>query len=587
MKFRTHNCGELNDQNLNTKVMLCGWVHSRRDHGGLIFIDMRDREGLTQIVFNPETHQEIHEQAHSLRSEYVIQISGKVELRPEGTENLKIPTGKIEIHVTQLKVLNESKPLPFEVNDTKDVGEELRLTYRYLDLRKEKMRHNLMLRSAVFKTIRNYMDNNGFTEIETPILTKSTPEGARDYLVPSRLNAGMFFALPQSPQLFKQILMVAGFDKYYQIARCFRDEDLRKDRQPEFTQLDMEMSFVDEETIFSVMEGLMSQIFEVALGKKIEIPFLRLPHSQALKKYGSDKPDTRYGMELVDLGELVSESSFMVFKKVLEAKGAVMGINVPGGAQLSAKDLDDLTKLAIDYGAKGLVWIKKQAEGFQSPVKKHLGDDLMNKFVETLEAKDGDLMLIVADSPKIAMPVLGQLRTTMAERVNIIPKDKFNFLWITEFPLFHYNDDEKRWDSEHHPFTSPMEEDLTYFDSGDLSKIRSRAFDLVVNGVELGSGSIRIHQPQMQKKIFEILGMDESEVKQKFGFLLDAFQYGAPPHGGMAPGLDRLLTLLTDSPSIRDVIAFPKTQKAICPLTSAPSEISPVQLRDLHLTIKE
>ncbi|MCK5343336.1 MAG: aspartate--tRNA ligase, partial [Candidatus Heimdallarchaeota archaeon] len=451
--YRTHNCVELNDKNVDQDVMLSGWVNSRRDHGGLIFIDLRDREGITQVVFNPETHVQIHEQAHGLRSEYVVQVSGKVGLRPEGTENLKIPTGKIEILATELVVLNESKPLPFEVNDDKDVGEELRLTHRYLDLRRDKMRRNLLLRSRVFKTIRNYMDEEGFVEIETPILTKSTPEGARDYLVPSRLNAGKFFALPQSPQLFKQILMVSGFDKYYQIARCFRDEDLRKDRQPEFTQLDLEMSFVDEDTIYSVMERLMTRIFDVALGKKLTVPFPRLSHADAIKKYGSDKPDTRFGMELVDLGDIVADSAFMVFKKVLESKGAVMGICAPGGAQLSAKELDDLTKLAIECGAKGLVWIKKQAEGFQSPVKKHLGDDLMNALAKTLGASEGDLMLIVADAAKTAMLVLGQLRTTMAERVNIISKDKFEFLWVTEFPLFHYNKDEKRWDSEHHPFT--------------------------------------------------------------------------------------------------------------------------------------
>ncbi|MFH2138594.1 MAG: aspartate--tRNA ligase [Candidatus Omnitrophota bacterium] len=584
--YRTHNCVELNEKHLDQEVKLCGWVHARRDHGGLIFIDLRDREGITQTVFNPETHKELHEKARILRSEFVIAVKGVVKMRPEGTENIKIPTGKIEIQVTELEVLNTSKPLPFEVSDDKDVGEEIRLTYRYLDLRRAKLKRNILLRSKVFKVIRDYMDQEGFVEIETPILTKSTPEGARDYLVPSRLNPGEFYALPQSPQLFKQILMVSGFDKYYQIAKCFRDEDLRKDRQPEFTQLDIEMSFVDEEIIFSLIERLMAKIFAAALNKKIKFPFPQIPYAEAMRRFGSDKPDTRFGMELIDLCTVFMESSFRVFKNVLESGGKVMGINAKGGARLSAKELDELTQFAVACGAKGLVWVKVHIDGMQSPVKKHLGDELMSKLTQQLQASEGDLMLIVADAPRTAMSVLGQIRTRISQQLDIVKSDNFNFLWVTDFPLFQYNEEEKRWDSEHHPFTAPRQEDIEFMDK-DLSKVVSRAYDLVVNGVELGSGSIRIHKQELQKKIFDILGMDEESTKMKFGFLLEAFNYGAPPHGGFAPGLDRLMTLLTDSPSIRDVIAFPKTQKAICPLTSAPSEIAQKQLNELHLTIKE
>lgn len=583
---RTHHCNELKMTDVAKSVFLCGWVNSRRDHGGLIFIDLRDREGLTQIVFDPTNNEAVHKMAETLRNEFVISVIGVVNERPAGTRNSKLDTGEIEIHVSQLEILNKSKPLPFEVNDDKEVGEDLRLTYRYLDLRRDAMKKKLILRSKVIKVIRDYFDAEGFIEVETPVLTKSTPEGARDYLVPSRLNPGSFFALPQSPQLFKQILMVSGFDKYYQIAKCFRDEDLRKDRQPEFTQLDLEMSFIDEEDIYTLIEGLIQIIFAKTMNIEIPTPFLRLTHEQSMARYGTDKPDTRYGMLLHVLSDLVKDSKFMVFKKVVESKGKVMGIKATGGASFTLKQLDELTKNAIENGAKGLVWIKVLENDFQSPVKKHLGEELLQSLVNEFEAKTGDLLLLVADKALVAMSVLGSLRVSVAEALNCVNNDVFNFLWVTDFPLFKYNAEEKRWDSEHHPFTSPKPEDIQYMDS-DLGRVRSCAYDLVINGTELGSGSIRIHQEQLQQKIFDILGMDKDEIKTKFGFLLDAFTYGAPPHGGFAPGIDRLLCLMSKSSSIREVIAFPKTQKGFCPLTMAPSGVSKKQLDELQLTIKD
>lgn len=583
---RTHNCNELNKKNVDENVTLCGWVNSRRDHGGLIFIDLRDREGITQIVFDPKNNEQIHKTAETLRSEFVISVSGVVKDRPEGTINPKLTTGEIEIQVQNLIILNKSKALPFEVNDDKEISEDLRLKYRYLDLRRPNIKHNLILRSKVIKVIRDYLEKEGFLEIETPILTKSTPEGARDYLVPSRINLGSFFALPQSPQLFKQILMVSGFEKYYQIAKCFRDEDLRKDRQPEFTQLDLEMSFIDEEDIYLLIEGIMKDIFSKTMNIKLETPFLRMSYQEAMAKYGTDKPDPRYQMFLHDLSALVVDSNFMVFKKTVQGSGRIMGIKVDGGAQFTLKQLDELTKYAIDCKAKGLVWIKINEDGFQSPVKKHLGEDLLKKFVDEFQAKAGDLLLIVADKPETAMSVLGSLRVHVAEILELANNDEYKFLWVTDFPLFKYNDEEKRWDSEHHPFTSPKNEDIKLMDS-DLGKVRSCAYDLVLNGTELGSGSIRIHDQNLQKKIFDILGMQEDEIKAKFGFLLEAFSYGAPPHGGFAPGIDRLLCIMTKSQSIRDVIAFPKTQKAFCPLTMAPSEVAKKQLDELNLTIND
>ncbi len=583
---RSHTCGQLNATNVGQDVLLCGWVHSRRDHGGLIFIDLRDREGLTQIVFDPEIDKSLHQKAHALKNESVIWIKGKVSKRPAGTENKKISTGEIEILTKELEILNASKALPFEVNEDKAVSEDLRLTYRFLDLRRLRMKKNIILRSRIFKVIRDFLDRKEFIEVETPILTKSTPEGARDYLVPSRLNPGMFYALPQSPQLFKQILMVAGFDRYYQIAKCFRDEDLRKDRQPEFTQLDMEMSFIDEEDIFLLNEELIAEIFQKSLGFKLQTPFAKLPYPQAMQRYGTDKPDLRYGMEILELSSLLKESEFLVFKKVLQKKGKVFGINAVNAGKFSLKELDELTKFALKIGAKGLVWIKVLADGFQSPVKKYLAEEELKKIAGMFKAKEGDLLLIIADTTKLALNVLGQLRVSLAESLKLIKKEEFKFLWVTDFPLFKYNSEENHWDCEHHPFTSPKAEDVKFLAS-EPEKVRSHAYDLVVNGVEIGSGSIRIHQQDLQAKIFEILGLDQKEAKSKFGFLLNAFDYGAPPHGGIAIGLDRLLALITDSPSIRDCIAFPKNQKASCPLTAAPSPASTMQLNELHLTIKE
>jgi len=584
---RTHSCGELSFNNLGKDVVLCGWVHSRRDHGGLIFIDLRDTEGITQIVFNPETEPLLHKHAHNLKNEFVISVSGKVSQRPEGTMNPKIPTGGIEILTKHLEILNPSKPLPFEVNEETLVSEDLRLTYRFLDLRREKMHNIIILRSEVFKIIRDSLHNQKFIEIETPMLTKSTPEGARDYLVPSRLNEGMFYALPQSPQLFKQVLMVAGFDKYYQIVKCFRDEDLRKDRQPEFTQLDIEMSFVLQDDIFSLMENLIAEIFDQVFHKKLAVPFPRITYQNAMQRYGSDKPDLRYGMELFDLSSLALQSGFLVFQKTFKAQGRILSIKADSGAKFSLKELDELINFAIDCGAKGLVWIKVLDDGFQSPVRKHLGNEFLVQTAKLLSAKPGDLILIVADAAQIALNVLGRIRIFLAEKQGITGNNEFNFLWVTDFPLFKYSQDEQRWNSEHHPFTAPKEEDLGLLENNEFGKVRSSSYDLVLNGAELASGSVRIHKPELQDKIFKILSMDEDSVRDKFGFLMKAFSYGAPPHAGIALGLDRLLTLLTGSSTIRDVIAFPKNQKAICPLTSAPSKVTAAQLSELNLTIKE
>lgn len=584
---RTHTCGELTKKEIGKKVTLCGWVHKRRDHGGLIFIDLRDREGLTQTVFNPKKSKELHEAAGALRSEYIIEVEGEVEKRPKGTENPKLKTGEIEVAVNRLVVLNPSLTPPFEIEDEEQISEELRFEYRFLDLRKKPSREKIFIRHKVCQAIRNFLDEEGFIEVETPILTKSTPEGARDYLVPSRLNPGKFYALPQSPQLFKQILMVAGFDKYFQIAKCFRDEDLRADRQPEFTQLDMEMSFVDEDDIFDITERLMKEVFKKATGVDLKIPFVRIKYPDAMARFGTDKPDTRFEMELVDLTDILKGSQFEIFEKVLNQNGGVVkGLNLKGKADIARSEIDSLTQLALQCGAKGLVYFKVLDGKIESPIAKFFKEERMRTAIEKTAAKDKDLILLVADKMETANEILSQLRLTLAQKFNLIKKDDFKFLWVTDFPLFKYNDEEKRWESEHHPFTAPFEEDLALIET-DPSRVRARAYDLVLNGVEVGSGSIRIHDRTTQARIFKAIGLSDEEAEERFGFLLKAFSYGAPPHGGIAPGLDRLIAMMTNSTSIREVIAFPKTQKAVCFLTGAPSDVSDRQLKELGLTLKK
>ncbi|MFH1778898.1 MAG: aspartate--tRNA ligase [Candidatus Omnitrophota bacterium] len=584
---RTHTCGELTKKDIGKKVLLCGWVHKRRDHGGLIFIDLRDREGITQIVFNPKKSKDLHEAAGALRSEYVIAIEGEVEKRPKGTENPRLKTGEVEVAINKLIVLNPSLTPPFEIEDEGQISEELRFTYRFLDLRRKPSRDRIFIRHKIYQAIRNFLDKEGFIEVETPILTKSTPEGARDYLVPSRLNPGKFYALPQSPQLFKQILMAAGFDKYFQIAKCFRDEDLRADRQPEFTQLDMEMSFVNEEDIFDITERLMKDIFKKTIGVDLKIPFPRLKYHEAMERFGTDKPDTRFEMELVDLTDILKGSEFQAFEKVVsQTEGIIKGLNLKGKANLSRSDIDSLIQLAVQSGAKGLTYLKVSDSGIESPIAKFFKDKRLKMAIKKMAAKKGDLVLLIADKKGTANDALSQLRLAIAQKFNLIKKYRFDFLWVTEFPLFKYNEEERRWESEHHPFTAPFEEDLPFIEK-EPKKVRARAYDLVLNGVEVGSGSIRIHDKSTQSRIFKAIGLSDEEAKNRFGFLLEAFSYGTPPHGGIAPGLDRLIAMMTNATSIREVIAFPKTQKAVCFLTGAPSDVSEQQLKELGFQILE
>jgi aspartyl-tRNA synthetase len=581
---RTNTCGQLTKKDIGKEVVLCGWAHSRRDHGGLIFIDLRDRYGLTQIVINSEKNPKFHEIANAIRSEYVLAVKGKVEARPVGTENKKINTGEIEVAVSELEVINSSKPLPFEISEYVTVSEDIRLENRFIDLRRPEIQKKLILRHRVTKVVRDYLDKYGFIEVETPILTKSTPEGARDFLVPSRLNPGEFYALPQSPQLFKQILMVSGFDKYFQIAKCFRDEDLRADRQPEFTQIDIEMSFTSEDEIFLLMEGMFKQIFKEGIGLDLKTPFPRLTYKDAIDRFGSDKPDMRFGMELVDFTKDFSGTEFKIFKQVIEAGGIIKGLNATGCAGYSRKDIDDLTALAAVYGAGGLAYFKVTKDGLESPIAKFFNSDLQTMMKKKLNAKEGDLLLFVSGKKKIVNESLAQVRNHLGNALGLIKKGEFVFEWVTDFPLFKWNEEEKRWDNEHHPFTAPKEEDLAKLDT-DPGSVGSRAYDLVVNGVEISSGSIRIHDPKLQKKIFEIIKLSDEEIQSRFGFFIRALSYGAPPHGGVAPGLDRLIALMTDSDSIRDVIAFPKTQKGTCPLTEAPSIVPDKQLKELGIKI--
>lgn len=585
--LRTATCGELKKNSVNKTETLAGWVDTRRDHGNLIFVDVRDRWGVTQVVFNPQTSPKVHQLAESLRAEYVIRVKGKVQDRPAGTVNAKIPTGEIELHAEELEILNPCLPMPFELGE-KNVNEELRLLYRFLDLRRKDMVESLTLRHRVTKLVHEYLDRQSFIEVETPYLTKSTPEGARDFLVPCRLNPGTFYALPQSPQLFKQLLMVSGYDRYYQFARCFRDEDLRKDRQPEHTQIDLEMSFIDEEDIMDVVEGMVAHVFRHAKKIDVPLPLRRMSYQEAMEKYGCDKPDLRYGMPLQDLTPVFEGSGFKIFDETIAKKGTIRGLcfTPPAGTEFSRKDFDDLTQWIRTYGAKGLAWFKVTGpDAVESPIQKFFDAARIGRMVQTVGAKPGDIIFVVADQFKTAVVSLGALRCFLAEKYKMIAEEKFELLWIVDFPLFDWNEEEKRCDACHHPFTSPKPEDVPLLATEPL-KVRARAYDLICNGTEMGGGSIRIHDRAVQSKIFELLNLTPEQAESQFGFLLKALTYGAPPHGGLAIGLDRFITLLLQRDSIREVIAFPKTQKGTCLMTDAPSVVSDAQLRELNIAVK-
>ena len=580
---RTVSCCELTRADVDREVCLMGWVQFRRDHGGLIFVDLRDREGLTQVVFSPDIAPEAHERAGILRLEYVIAVKGKVRARPEGMTNPNLKTGEIEVVAHAWKLLNTSKTPPFAIEDRCDAGENLRLMWRFLDLRRPCMQKNLVLRHRAMQSIRHFLDENGFYEIETPFLTKSTPEGARDFLVPSRLNTGSFYALPQSPQLFKQLLMVSGFEKYFQIVRCFRDEDLRADRQPEFTQVDMELSFVNEHDVMTVAEQLMQRVFRDVLGKELTVPFPRMTWDEAMRDYGVDKPDTRFGMKLCELTDAVRNSGFKLFANAAMVKA----IKVEGGETLTRKEIDAFTDFVRIYGAQGLAWIKIKSETeWQSPIAKFLSEEERKAIRERLDAKVGDILFFQAGEAEMVNAALGNLRVHIAQKLDLIPKDSFNFLWVTEFPLFEYDKEEHRYVACHHPFTAPMEGHMELMTT-DPARAKARAYDMVLNGNEVGGGSIRIHSAATQMRMFEALGFSDERAEEQFGFLFHALEFGAPPHGGIAFGLDRLIMLLTGCQSIRDVIAFPKTQKATCLLTNAPSQVSQAQLRELGIRLRE
>lgn len=579
---RTHMCGELRLEHVKQQVVLMGWVQKRRDHGGLIFVDLRDRAGIVQVVFSPEQAKEAFAKAETVRSEYVLAVEGTVGPRPEGTENPALPTGAVDVLCTSLRILNRAKTPPFYVEDGVDVDENLRLRYRYLDLRRPEMQYAVQLRHDVARASRAYLADHGFWEIDTPILNKSTPEGARDYLVPSRVNPGHFYALPQSPQLFKQILMVSGMDRYYQIARCFRDEDLRADRQPEFSQIDLEMSFINEDDIMTLMEGLIAHIFAQTKGISLSLPFPRLSYQEAMDRFGSDKPDTRFGMELVDIGDVAQQCNFKVFTSALASGGFVKGINAKGCGTYSRKDIDDLTAFANIYKAKGLAYFIVTEEGVKSPIAKFFGQPELDTILSRMEAQPGDLLLFVADEPAVVWASLGALRVHLAERLGLIPEEQYHFLWVTDFPMFEYNPESQRYEAMHHPFTAPKEEDLALLET-EPGKVRARAYDMVLNGVEIGGGSIRIHQRDVQESVFKAIGLEQEDTREKFGFMLEAFDYGTPPHGGLAFGFDRLVMLLAGKKTIRDVIPFPKTQSATCLLTNAPNTVDPLQLKELHI----
>ncbi|QDV15526.1 Aspartate--tRNA ligase [Gimesia panareensis] len=582
--LRTHTCGELRTDHVGQTVTLAGWVIRGRDHGGLAFIDLRDRYGVTQIVFNPDRDAAMHELARTLRAEDVIQVSGEVVLRDD-RENEKLATGKIEVRAHELKVLNKSKTPPFEPGTSELPNEELRLTYRFIDLRSERLQHAMQVRHRLMKLTRDYFDSQQFLEIETPILGRSTPEGARDYLVPSRVHEGAFYALPQSPQIYKQILMISGYDRYFQIARCFRDEDLRADRQPEFTQIDIEMAFVEQEDILTLVDGLMATILKDLRGEEMALPLPRYDYAEVMEKYGSDKPDLRFGLELVDIGEIAQSCDFAVFKKTMESGGRVRGLNAKGAADnYSRKDIDGLTEFVGEYGAKGLAFFKVTDEGLHSPIAKFFSDEDKQKIMDAMGAEVGDLLFFVADQCAVTSAALAALRNRLGKELKLYDPSDFKCCWVVNFPLLTYNEDEQRWDAEHHPFCQPVEEDVQYFES-DPAKVRAQSYDLVINGYEAASGSVRVHDQGVQQTVFDLLGISAEEAEERFGFLLQALRYGAPPHAGAALGLDRLVMLLCGNDNIRDVIAFPKTQKAADLLSGAPSEVDPHQLRDLRIKV--
>ncbi|WP_061811270.1 aspartate--tRNA ligase [Rossellomorea vietnamensis] len=585
MTKRTAYCGDITETYIGEKITIKGWVQKRRDLGGLIFIDLRDREGIVQVVFNPDLSENALSLAEKIRNEYVLSVTGTVVARGEGTVNPNLKTGKVEIHAEEVQIINEAKTPPFMIDDQMEVSEDVRLKYRYVDLRRPAMMETFKMRHNVTTSFRNFLNDNGFLDVETPILTKSTPEGARDYLVPSRVHKGEFYALPQSPQIFKQLLMVSGFDRYYQIARCFRDEDLRADRQPEFTQIDMEMSFMDKEQIISLVEDMMKKLMNDVKGVNVTLPIPRMTYDDAMSRYGSDKPDTRFAMELIDVSEIVKDSGFKVFAGAVANGGQVKLINVKGGAsQYSRKDIDGLTEFVSRYGAKGLAWLKVEEEGLKGPISKFVTEDDASAISTSANAEAGDLLLFVADKKSVVADALGALRLKLGKELKLIDETVFNFLWVTDWPLLEFDEGENRYYAAHHPFTMPVKEDLELFDT-DPASVRAEAYDLVLNGYELGGGSLRIYERDIQEKMFKVLGFSKEEAEEQFGFLLEAFEYGTPPHGGIALGLDRLVMLLAGRTNLRDTIAFPKTASASCVLTDAPGGVSEAQLKELSLSL--